>query len=185
MADTLSRTFAVGDLVVEVREGDITAVDVEAITNAANSRLFMGAGVAGAIKRAAGPAVEEEAVAKGPIPVGTAVETTAGDLPYRHVLHGAVMSTDLRTDADLIAQTTRACLDLAERLGLRSLALPAFGTGVGGFPLEDCGRLMAQAVRDFASRNPANLVRIVFVLWGQTAYNAFLSGAQAILEGDS
>ncbi len=185
MPDVLSRAFGLAQVVVEVREGDITTADVEAVTNAANSRLFMGAGVAGAIKRAGGPAVEEEAVGKGPIPVGSAIETTAGDLPYRFVLHGAVMGTDLRTDAGLIARTTRACLDLAERLGLRSLALPAFGTGVGGFALEECGRLMAQVAREFASQNPANLVRIVFVLWGEKAYNQFLSGAEPVLERDS
>ncbi|MBC7288734.1 MAG: macro domain-containing protein, partial [Armatimonadetes bacterium] len=162
----LVKTFRVGDVTIEVREGDITKVDVEAITNAANNRLWMGAGVAGAIKRAGGQEIEDEAVAKGPIEVGSAVETTAGRLPYRYVIHGAVMGSDLRTSADLIARTTRSCLELADRLGVSSLALPAFGTGVGGFDLRECGEIMSGVVREFAEKGPANLKRIVFVLWG-------------------
>src|SRR5438128_7903252 len=95
---------------MEVVEGDITQLDVDAIGNAANDHLWMGAGVAGAIKRAGGEAIEREAVAKGPIPVGSAVATGAGRLHARHVIHGAVMGQDLRTSAELIGQTTRACL---------------------------------------------------------------------------
>jgi O-acetyl-ADP-ribose deacetylase (regulator of RNase III) len=183
MAEVLQRSFKVGNLTLEVREGDITKADTEAITNAANNRLFMGAGVAGAIKKAGGPEIEEEAMRKGPIAVGEAIETTAGRLPYKYVIHGAVMGTDLRTDAQLIAQTTRSCLELADKLRLRSLALPAFGTGVGGFSLTECGRIMAQAVRDFASGSIPTLGRVVFVLWGEKAYNDFLSGVTEVLGG--
>ena len=85
----------------EVVEGDITKLEVDAIANAANDRLWMGAGVAGAIKRAGGEEIEREAVAKGPIPVGEAVATGAGSLPARWVVHGAVMGQDLRTNRDL------------------------------------------------------------------------------------
>lgn len=182
MANQLKKIFTLENLTVEVCEGDITKADTEAITNAANNALFMGAGVAGAIKRAGGPEVEREAVAKGPIPVGSAVETTAGKLPYKYVIHGAVMATDLRTDADLIGRTTRSCLELAERLELESLALPAFGTGVGGFDMAECGQIMARAVKEFDAASPAHLKRVTFVLWGEAAYNEFLSGAQAVLE---
>src|SRR5207237_7924837 len=121
---------------LEVVEGDITKLDVDAIANAANDRLWMGAGVAGAIKRAGGEEIEREAVAKGPIPVGEAVATGAGALHARWVVHGAVMGQDLRTNADLVRMTTASCLRVADELGAESLALPAFGTGVGGFPLE-------------------------------------------------
>jgi len=183
VAEELRTAFRVGDVEVEVCEGDITKANTEAITNAANNRLWMGAGVAGAIKRAGGPEIEREAVGKGPIPVGTAVETTAGRLPYKFVIHGAVMGTDLKTDAKLIRQTTRSCLDLAESLKLQSLALPAFGTGVGGFDITECGRLMASAAREFAAASPTHLRRIVFVLWGKDAYEAFLSGAREVLGG--
>ena len=117
----------------EVVEGDITSLDVDAIVNAANDHLWMGAGVAGAIKRAGGEEIEREAVAKGPIPIGTAVATGAGRLQARYVVHGAVMGQDLRTNAELVEQTTLSCLAVADKLGCESLALPAFGTGVGGF----------------------------------------------------
>jgi O-acetyl-ADP-ribose deacetylase (regulator of RNase III) len=129
----LMASYSVEGLVVEVLEGDITEADTDAITNAANDHLWMGSGVAGAIKRAGGEQIEREAVAKGPIEVGTAIETTAGDLSHAYVIHGAVMGQDLRTSADLISRTTVSCLELAEALSLSSLALPAFGTGVGGF----------------------------------------------------
>src|SRR5947207_4437839 len=114
---------------LRVHDGDIAALEVDAVANAANDHLWMGAGVAGAIKRAGGEEIEREAVAKGPIAVGTAAATGAGRLKARHVIHGAVMGQDLRTSAELIEQTTRSCLELADELGCESLALPAFGTG--------------------------------------------------------
>jgi O-acetyl-ADP-ribose deacetylase (regulator of RNase III) len=179
-----SATFRVADVDIVIEEGDLTKAQADAITNAANNRLFLGAGVAGAIKRAGGPEVEAEAVAKGPIPIGSAVETTAGRLPYKYVLHGAVMGTDLRTDASLIARTTTSTLELADRLALTSVALPAFGTGVGGYDVQDCGRVMAEASVDFARRSPAHLRRILFVLWGVPAYDEFSAGAEPVLRGE-
>jgi O-acetyl-ADP-ribose deacetylase (regulator of RNase III) len=155
---------------IEVVEGDITALEVDAIANAANDRLWMGGGVAGAIKRAGGPEIEDEATGKGPIPLGTAVETGAGRLPVRYVIHGAVMGQDLQTTADLVAQTTRSCLALADELGAESLALPAFGTGVGGFPLEEAAEIM---VREARAYEPAALQRVVFAVYGRQAESAF------------
>src|SRR5436189_5284812 len=99
---------------VDVVEGDIAALAVDAIANAANNHLWMGAGVAGAIKRAGGEEIEREAVARGPIEVGDAVATGAGRLPARYVIHGAVMGQDLRTDAALIRRATRPCLEVAD-----------------------------------------------------------------------
>jgi len=155
---------------LEVEEGDIAALDVDAIANAANDRLWMGAGVAGALKRAGGDEIEREAVAKGPIPLGTAVATKAGRLKAQHVLHGAVMGQDLRTNADLVRRTTRSCLELADELGARSLALPAFGTGVGGFPLAECARIMVDEARAY---EPQALERVVFAVFGDDARRAF------------
>jgi O-acetyl-ADP-ribose deacetylase (regulator of RNase III) len=171
-----------GRLVLEISQGDITKADTEAIVNAANNHLWMGAGVAGAIKRAGGPEVEREAVAKGPIPVGSAVETTAGSLPHRYVIHGAVMGQDLATDGALIAQTTRSCLELADRLGLASVALPAFGTGVGGFSVDECARIMVQGVSAFAEQTQ-HLQRVVFVLYGEDAYHSFEKAASVDASG--
>jgi len=157
-------------LELDVVEGDIAALDVDAIANAANDHLWMGAGVAGAIKRAGGEEIEQEAMAKGPIPVGTALATGAGRLPARHVVHGAVMGQDLRTSAGLIEQTTRSCLELADELGCESLALPAFGTGVGGFPVDECARIMVEEARRY---EPRSLRRLVFAVFGEDAAAAF------------
>jgi O-acetyl-ADP-ribose deacetylase len=155
---------------LEVVEGDIAAVEVDAVANAANDRLWMGAGVAGALKRAGGDEIEREAVAKGPIPLGTAVATGAGELTAKHVIHGAVMGQDLQTNADLVRRTTKSCLELADEIGARSLALPAFGTGVGGFPLPECAEIMVDVAR---SHEPASLGRIVFAVYGDEARDAF------------
>ena len=155
---------------LEVVNGDIAALEVDAIANAANDALWMGAGVAGAIKRAGGEEIEREAMAQGPIAVGDAVATGAGRLPAKWVVHGAVMGQDLTTDADKVARTTRRCLEVADGLGARSLALPAFGTGVGGFPLEECARIMVDAVEAF---EPQSLERVVFAVFGAEAERAF------------
>src|SRR6185503_18115807 len=129
---------------LEVREGDIAEVEADAVANAANDRLWMGAGVAGALKRAGGDEIEHEAVAQGPIGVGDAVATGAGRLPARWVIHAAVMGQDLQTNAAAIASATRRTLEVADELGVESLALPAFGTGVGGFSVDECARLMVE-----------------------------------------
>ena len=155
---------------LEVVEGDIAALAVDAVANAANDQLWMGAGVAGALKRAGGDEIEREAVAEGPIAVGDAVATGAGRLPARWVIHGAVMGQDLRTNAELVERTTQSVLRLADELGAESLALPAFGTGVGGFPLDDCARLMVRAVRAY---EPRTLRRVVFAVRGEEARRAF------------
>jgi O-acetyl-ADP-ribose deacetylase len=146
---------------------------VDAIANAANDHLWMGAGVAGAIKRAGGEEIEREALASAPIPVGDAVATGAGLLAARWVIHAAVMGQDLQTSAQAIAAATRRTLELADELGAESLALPAFGTGVGGFPLDRCARLMVDAARAF---EPAGaLRRVAFAVYGAEAEAAFRS----------
>jgi O-acetyl-ADP-ribose deacetylase (regulator of RNase III) len=155
---------------LEVIDGDIAALRVDAVANAANSQLWMGAGVAGAIKRAGGDDIEHEAIAKGPIAVGDAVATSAGRLPAKWVIHGAVMGQGLRTNAALVSQTTTSVLRVADELGAQSLALPAFGTGVGGFSLDECARLMVDAVR---AHKPRTLRRVVFAVYGEKARRAF------------
>jgi len=162
-------------LELEVVEGDIATLEVDAIANAANDRLWMGAGVAGAIKRQGGEEIEREAVALGPIPIGEAVATSAGRLPARHVIHGAVMGQDLTTDADLVARATRRCLEVADELGARSVALPAFGTGVGGFPIEECARVMVAETRSF---DPKSVERVVFAVFGAQAERAFRAAVE-------
>jgi len=155
---------------LEVVEGDIATLHVDAVANAANNELWMGAGVAGALKRAGGDEIEREAMAKGPIELGTAVETSAGRLPARWVIHGAVMGQDLRTSAELVRATTRSCLAKADELRAESLALPAFGTGVGGFPLDECARIMVDEARAFPA---VSLRRVIFAVFGADARRVF------------
>jgi O-acetyl-ADP-ribose deacetylase len=155
---------------LEVVEGDITTLELDAIANAANNQLWMGAGVAGAIKRAGGDEIEREAVQQGPIEIGDAVATGAGRLRARWVVHGAVMGQDLRTNGELVRRTTESCLRVADELGAESLALPAFGTGVGGFPLDECARIMVDAVRAY---EPSSVRRVVFAVFGAEAKEAF------------
>ena len=127
---------------LEVIAADVTTLEVDAIANAANTQLRHGGGVAGAISRAGGPAVQRESDERAPIGLGEAVETTAGDMPARWVIHAATMELGGPTSAEIIEQATRSTLARAEQLGCRSLALVAFGTGVGGFPLDEAARLM-------------------------------------------
>ena len=155
---------------LEVVEGDITQLVVDAIANAANDHLWMGAGVAGAIKRAGGEAIEREAVSKGPIPIGDAVATGAGALAAHWIIHGAVMGQDLQTDADRVRRTTESVLRVADEVGAESVALPAFGTGVGGFPIRECADLMVAAVR---THRAITLDRVVFAVFGDEARRAF------------
>ena len=157
---------------IEVLQGDITRLEIDAVVNAANNQLWMGGGVAGAIKRAGGKEIETEAVKKGPIPIGEAVATGAGRLKARYVIHAAVMGMDFQTDAGKIRQATRNSLLKADELKLKSIAFPALGTGVGGFPLDECAGIMMGEVFDYAAGN-TGLERVVFVLYGQPAFQAF------------
>ena len=157
---------------VEVLDTDITTLEVDAIANAANTELRHGGGVAGAIRRAGGPAVDEESRAAAPIGLGEAVETTAGDMPARWVVHAATMELGGPTSADIIRRATAATLWKAEELGLRSLALVAFGTGVGGFPVEDAAEIEVEEVRGHLASG-SRLERVVFAVHGAQAREAF------------
>jgi O-acetyl-ADP-ribose deacetylase (regulator of RNase III) len=157
---------------IELVRGDIAVVAADAIVNAANDHLWMGAGVAGALKRAGGDEIEREAMAKGPIAVGDAVATGAGRLPARWVIHAAAMGQDLRTDADKIRRATASALRVADEVGARSIVFPALGTGVGGFPLDECARIMVSEVHARLAHGSA-VERVIFALRGEDAYGAF------------
>src|SRR5215217_7704260 len=154
---------------LEVIAGDVTAMDVDCIANAANTQLIHGGGVAGAISRSGGPDVQRESDEKSPIGLGEAVETTAGDMPARWVIHAATMELGGPTSAEIIERATRSTLAKAEALGARSLALVAFGTGVGRFPLDEAARIMVSAARE----HEGALERIVFAVHGEDAERAF------------
>jgi O-acetyl-ADP-ribose deacetylase len=154
---------------LEVMQADVTKLEVDAIANAANTQLMHGGGVAGAISRAGGPQVQAESDERAPIGLGEAVETTAGEMPARWVIHAATMELGGPTSASIIEEATRSTLAKAEELGASSLALVAFGTGVGGFPLEEAAQLMVAVAKE----HQGELETIVFAVHGNEAEQAF------------
>jgi len=171
----------------KVIKSDITELTVDAVVNAANNHLWMGVGVAGTIKRKGGVIIEEEAVAKGPIPVGEAVVTGAGALQARHVIHAAAMGQDLVTDAVKVRAATRNALLRAGELGLKSVAFPALGTGVGGLDFDTASRVMVSETRRHLARG-SRLEEVVFALFDEAGFRAFSSIAgrdKVVCLGDS
>lgn len=171
---------------IEIRQGDITEQpDVDAIVNAANTELVLGAGVAGAIRRKGGDIIDEEGRKQAPIRLGEAAVTTAGSLPNKFVIHAAAMGYRPEDDlvpkkpgtassADIIRNATQNSLLRAEELKLRSIAFPALATGVAMFPVDECAEVMIGAVQDYAAANQASsLALVVFVLFGQRDYEIF------------
>jgi O-acetyl-ADP-ribose deacetylase (regulator of RNase III) len=157
---------------IACNKGDITDSRADAIVNAANNHLWMGAGVAGAIKRKGGGIIEIEAVTKGPIAVGEAVVTSAGKLAVKYVIHAAAMGQDLRTDENKIRMATHNSLLRIEELGLESIDFPALGTGVGGFPGSLAAKVMIGASKEFLEHSKW-VRKIGFVLFDDATYRAF------------
>jgi O-acetyl-ADP-ribose deacetylase (regulator of RNase III) len=161
---------------ITLYKGDITELETDAIVNAANNQLWMGGGVAGAIKRKGGVEIEKEAIEKGPIQIGEAVVTGAGRLKARYVIHAAAMGYEggrmLPPTGDTIREATKNSLLRAEELGIRSIAFPALGTGVGGFPLRSAAEIMIEVTREHLSGETC-LEEVIFALYGEEAFKAF------------
>lgn len=157
---------------IEVRDADITKLELDAIANAANTGLRHGGGVAGAIVRAGGESIVDESERVAPIGLGEAVATGAGEMPSRWVIHAATMELGGPTSADTIRRATAATLAAADELGAKSLALVAFGTGVGGFPVEEAAGIEVEEVRRHMDAG-SGLELIVFCVRGQGARDAF------------
>jgi O-acetyl-ADP-ribose deacetylase (regulator of RNase III) len=164
----------IGAATVAIERGDISLSDADAVVNAANTTLAMGTGVAGALKKRGGVVIEEEAMRLGPVEVGEAVLTTAGNLSATHIIHAAVMDTDLKTDPAIIGQATKAVLALAVKHRLTSLALPALGTGVGHVAPALAADAMLEAVVAHLKAGGSTLKRVVFVLYQDDTYRAFV-----------
>ncbi len=163
----------IGRTILEIVKCDITEVDVEAISNAANDYLWMGSGVAGAIKKKGGDEIEKEAIAKGPVEIGEVVVTGAGKLKAKYVLHAVVMGQNHKTDTDYVKKATYRVLEKSDELGLSSVALPAFGTGVGRLPMADCAKTMFDAIFDYLLKVNTGLQKIIIALFDDGAYNIF------------
>jgi O-acetyl-ADP-ribose deacetylase len=157
---------------IEVLEGDVTKLEVDAIANAANTDLSHGGGVAGAIVRAGGQTIQAESDERAPIELGAAVATGAGELPAKWVIHAATMRLGGPTSAEIIREATASTLRLADELGARSVGLVAFGTGVGGFSAEEAARIEADEVRRHLDGG-SSLERVVFCVFGGAARDAF------------
>ncbi len=162
-------------------QGDITDSEADGIVNAANNHLWMGSGVAGAIKAKGGVEIEEEAMAKGPIEIGESVATSAGKLKAKYVIHAVVMGQDLRTNEKFIREATLNSLQRAEELKLTSIGIPALGTGVGGFPLDKCAEGMIQTVVNFF-KETNSLKEVHFVLFRKLDFDIFSSVLEKVSE---
>ncbi|HTP23739.1 MAG TPA: macro domain-containing protein [Solirubrobacteraceae bacterium] len=160
-------------MTIEVLDADITALEVDAIANAANTELRHGGGVAGAISRAGGPSIQAESNARAPIGLGEAIETSGGNMPCKWVIHAATMELGGPTSAEIIRAATAATLRKASELGARSLALVAFGTGVGGFPLDEAARIEIDEVSRYLEAGGTAIERVVFAVHGDAAREAF------------
>ena len=153
-------------------EGDLTEHEVDAIVNAANSALVLGAGVAGAIAAGGGPSIQAECEAQGPIEVGRAAITGAGDLPARYVIHAAGMPPGGQATEESVRAAMRHSLELADENGCRTLAVPAIGAGIAGFPMQRCAEVLIEEARRHLEAGSA-IEEIRFVLFGEPAYRVF------------
>jgi O-acetyl-ADP-ribose deacetylase (regulator of RNase III) len=165
---------------LELLEGDITEQDTDAIVNAANSRLIHGGGVAGAIVRKGGSIIQEESNRIGGTPVGTAVITTGGRLRARHVIHAVGPQMGEGDEDHKLDSATRSSLNVAEKNGLRSIALPAVSTGIFGYPIDRCARIMLGAALE-RLRSGTPLERVVFCFYGREAYRVFETTLRTLL----
>ena len=157
---------------IRLQEGDITEQEVDAIVNAANSALVLGSGVAGAIASRGGPSIAEECAKIGPIRVGEAAITGAGDLPARIVIHAAGMAPGGQASEESVRASLRAALEGAEREGCHTIAVPAIGTGVGGLSMQKCAEISLDEARRFAEEG-SGIEEIRFVLFGEPAFRIF------------
>jgi O-acetyl-ADP-ribose deacetylase (regulator of RNase III) len=154
-----------GNRTIELIRGDITELDVDAIVNAANAQLILGAGVAGAIRAKGGPTIQEECLRIGATVAGEAVMTGAGDLRARHVIHAVGPRMGEGDEDEKLRQATLNSLKRATEKGLRTIALPAISTGIFGFPKERCARIMLATARDFLMQEATSLEKVTFCLW--------------------
>lgn len=170
------------DCEIKIVQGDITQLKADAIVNAANNKLVMGGGVAGAIKKKGGQKIEDEAVKKGPIEIGGAVATGAGSLPVKYVIHAATMGMDFATDEEKVRSSCRNSLKVAQDLKISSIAFPALGCGVGGFPLLASAKIMAQEVLKALREDSSCLKEVVFCLYDKEAFEIFNKGVLGYLD---
>jgi len=163
----------INDVIVELIQGDITDLDTDAIVNAANTQLILGAGVAGAIRRKGGPSIQEECLAMSPCEVGEAVITGAGTLKARYVIHAVGPRMGEGSESGKLANAVRASLNLAVEHHIRSIAFPAISTGIFGYPLEACAQVMLRVIIDYTFEDLDSLEHIIICLYDANAFSIF------------
>lgn len=163
---------------IELWNGDICDLEVDAIVNAASTALWMSTGVGGALKRRGGDSIEFAAVRQGPVPLGGAIVTAAGSLAARYVIHAVSIDVARRTSGPAIAAAVRSAMERASELGVTSIAFPALGTGVGGFPLDEAAVITVSGVREALASAPM-LNHVIFALRGAATYQAFHAAVTA------
>jgi O-acetyl-ADP-ribose deacetylase (regulator of RNase III) len=176
----MSSEFTIGTLTVRVQQGDLTDQETDAIVNAANNDLVLGAGVAGAIARRGGPTIQQECDRIAPIAVGEAALTGGGNLPARYVLHAASMRLGGRTTREALRSSMDACFRICREHGITKLALPAVGTGIARLSMTDCAEVMAETVTAAAAADP-QLAEVRFVLFDDAARDEFERAFRAAL----
>ena len=167
---------------IVITQGDITDADVDAVVNAANNELQLGAGVAGAIRRKGGPSIQEECDSIGTIPLGEAAITTGGRMKAKYVIHAASMQLGDRTTAENLEASTRNSLLRADEKKIKSIAFPAIGTGVAGFDTRRCAEIMLRVVSGHLKGN-TSLERVVFVLFDAASREIFDQALKKIVKG--
>ena len=165
-------------------QGDITEMDTDAIVNAANKDLILGAGVAGAIRTKGGSTIQEECNHIGGAPVGGAAITTGGDLKARYVIHAVGPRMGEGDEDQKLADATRNSLKLANEKGLASITFPAISTGIFGFPKDRCARIMLSSVADTLKKEDISLTEVVFCLWGEETLHVFQNTAEEMFQGE-
>lgn len=170
----------IGSVRVNLEIGDITECDTDAIVNAANAQLILGAGVAGAIKRKGGPSIQAECDDLGPLDVGDATITGGGKLKANAVIHAVGPRMGQGNEPALLASATRRALELADENGLESIAFPAISTGVFGYPVKSCAKVMLSTAVEYLTDRETQLRDVRFVLFDKLAYEAFCSALTAL-----
>jgi len=164
----------IGETVIGIEKGDITDCRVDAIVNPANTDLKMGAGVAGAIAKRGGATIQKECDELAPVELGDAARTRGGLMPAKFTVHAAVMGPDLKTDAGIIAEATKNSLAKAEEVGLKRIAFPALGTGVGQTPYGEAAQAMLDATTEYLkNRDKIRILEVTYVLFDDEAYDAY------------
>ena len=169
--------------ILELVESDITEMETDAIVNAANARLILGGGVAGAIKRKGGPEIQKECNKTGGTFVGGAVITTGGNLKAKHVIHAVGPRMGEGNEDQKLKNATLSSLKLADQNRLKSIAFPAISTGIFGFPIQRCARIMLKTTIDYL-KGQTGLEKVVFCLFDRDSYEVFVNQLKEETAGD-